>query len=101
VFISRMSPPSLSRQNSRVDHWIEANLHLEGFSKAVDGDLRDHARGLKLRSDKIGIRNQARDECSRTRILKQDSPDDIQIRGNRTTLPRQRELYPFRRHPTV
>ena len=34
-------------------------------------------------------------------ILNRYSPDDIQIRGNRTTVPRQRELYPFRSHPTV
>ena len=27
------------------------------------------------------------------------SPDDIQIRGNRTIVPRQRELHPFRSHP--
>jgi len=27
------------------------------------------------------------------------SPDAIQIRGNRTTVPPPRELYPFRSHP--
>jgi len=31
--------------------------------------------------------------------LNRHSPDDIQNRGNRTTGPPPRELYPFRSHP--
>ena len=31
--------------------------------------------------------------------LNRHSPDAIQIRGNRTTVPPPRELYPFRSHP--
>ncbi len=31
--------------------------------------------------------------------LNRHSPDDIQIRGNRTTVPPPRERYPFLSHP--
>ena len=48
-------------------------------------------------------------ELERTRItvnyhahdLSRHSPDDIQIRGNRTTVPRPRERQPFGSHPTA